>query len=81
MLVSAETPLSPGELIPLRCDSVVCPTPHVDDCYMHDDVCAADEWCRLEDHMKFGPFAMAHGETPNNIAMEVMSRPANCARS
>jgi hypothetical protein len=40
-------------------------------CYIDDDAaCAEDEWCRLEDHIKFGPFGMVHGETPNNIAYE-----------
>eukprot|EP00884_Botryococcus_braunii_P013073 jgi/Botrbrau1/21767/Bobra.43_1s0157.1 len=55
-----------GDLIPLQCDSAICPNPRVPNCYMDDGVCGADEWCLLEDHIKHGPFAItAEGETPN----------------
>ena len=55
-----------GALINFRCEGVVCPNPAVEDCYMNDDVCAADEWCMLQGQVKFGPWAMAPGgETPN----------------
>uniref|UniRef100_A0A383W1N7 Sulfhydryl oxidase n=1 Tax=Tetradesmus obliquus TaxID=3088 RepID=A0A383W1N7_TETOB len=49
----------------MRCDSVVCPNPPVPDCYMNEGICAEDEWCQLEDQVRFGPWAMAGGETPN----------------
>ena len=74
------SPRHPGELIALQCDSVVCPNPEVRDCYMRDDVCAEDEWCRLEDHLKFGPFGMVGGQTPNNIGYQVR-RPVQRPRS
>ena len=64
------SPRLAGELIALQCDSVVCPNPEVRDCYMRDGVCADDEWCRLEDHLKFGPFGMVGGQTPNNIGYQ-----------
>ena len=55
-----------GELVPLRCDSVVCPPPAVRDCYMREGICdEAKEFCMLEDHVKFGPAAAgAGGATP-----------------
>ncbi len=42
---------APGELIELRCDSVICPNPRVPDCYMQDGVCTDDQWCNLEDQV------------------------------
>jgi hypothetical protein len=38
-----------GDLINMKCDSVVCPNPPVPDCYMNEAICAEDEWCQLED--------------------------------
>eukprot|EP00879_Flechtneria_rotunda_P016272 GHRR01017025.1.p1 GENE.GHRR01017025.1~~GHRR01017025.1.p1 ORF type:complete len:343 (+),score=87.96 GHRR01017025.1:947-1975(+) len=31
---------------------------------MKEDICSEDEWCQLEDQVRFGPWAMAGGETP-----------------
>lgn len=55
-----------GALIDLQCDSAICPPPAVRNCFMADDVCRGDEWCLLEDQVKFGPWALGvAGETPN----------------
>ena len=51
-----------GKLAHLRCDSVVCPPPAVQDCYMNEGVCDSEkEYCLLEDHVKFGPAAAGTG--------------------
>ena len=47
---------------------------------MRDDVCAPEEWCRLEDHTKFGPFGMVGGQTPNNIGYKVRGAAAAAAQ-
>jgi hypothetical protein len=55
-----------GQLATLRCDSAICPVPDTPNCFEADGVCGDDEWCQLEDHVKFGPDAAgAHGATPN----------------
>ena len=41
-----------GDVINMRCDSVVCPNLPVPDCFMDEGICAEDEWCQLEDQGK-----------------------------
>ena len=59
-----------GKQIAMNCDDVMCPVPMVSDCYMSPEICQEDEWCWIEQHEKWGPWAMApmpngtYGHTP-----------------
>ncbi len=54
-----------GELIKLTCDDVYCPIPPQVDCYEQPGICASDEWCLIDIHERWGPWAMARdGSTP-----------------
>lgn len=60
-LVTAET----GELIDLKCASVICPAPQVKDCYYDPSICSDSEWCLVDTEIMWGPWAMGNnGETP-----------------
>ena len=55
-----------GELIKMTCDNWQCPVPKVVDCYRDRSACAADEWCMVITHEKWGAWAMGKdGHTPN----------------
>eukprot|EP00929_Paragymnodinium_shiwhaense_P079018 TRINITY_DN4104_c0_g1_i1.p1 TRINITY_DN4104_c0_g1~~TRINITY_DN4104_c0_g1_i1.p1 ORF type:complete len:340 (+),score=19.30 TRINITY_DN4104_c0_g1_i1:112-1131(+) len=55
-----------GDLIKMHCDNWQCPIPPVVDCYRQRDACAADEWCMVITHEKWGGWAMGkNGHTPN----------------
>jgi hypothetical protein len=54
-----------GDLIKLTCDDVFCPIPARVDCYEQPGICTSDEWCMIDIHEKWGPWAMARdGSTP-----------------
>ena len=55
-----------GDLIKMTCDNWQCPIPKVLDCYRDRTACAADEWCMVITHEKWGAWAMGkNGHTPN----------------
>ena len=55
-----------GDLIKMTCDNWQCPVPKVVDCYRDRSACAADEWCMVITHEKWGAWAMGKdGHTPN----------------
>ncbi|CAE7453536.1 Khsrp, partial [Symbiodinium sp. CCMP2456] len=55
-----------GDLIKMHCDNWECPIPPVVDCYFDRNACAADEWCMVTTHEKWGSWAMGiGGHTPN----------------
>jgi hypothetical protein len=47
-----------GDMIKFACDDVFCPTPARPDCYELQDVCKNDEFCWINQHEKWGPWAM-----------------------
>jgi hypothetical protein len=54
-----------GDLIKLTCDDVYCPIPARLDCYEQPGICSSDEWCMIDIHERWGPWAMARdGSTP-----------------
>ena len=55
-----------GDFIKMHCDNWECPVPPVVDCYFDRNACAADEWCMVITHEKWGAWAMGKdGHTPN----------------
>ncbi|CAE7382571.1 KHSRP [Symbiodinium natans] len=55
-----------GDLIKMHCDNWECPIPPVVDCYFDRNACAADEWCMVITHEKWGAWATGKGgHTPN----------------
>ena len=54
-----------GDVVAMECDSVMCPTPMVPDCYTtpEDAPCAADEWCMLNQQEVWSAAAGAGGGT------------------
>uniref|UniRef100_A0A0G4HZL4 Sulfhydryl oxidase n=1 Tax=Chromera velia CCMP2878 TaxID=1169474 RepID=A0A0G4HZL4_9ALVE len=54
-----------GDLVDIHCDSVLCPVPPVPDCYHDPSVCAQGEFCWVQQHEKWGAWAMGEGgKTP-----------------
>lgn len=54
-----------GDLIKLTCDDVYCPIPARLDCYEQPGICSSDEWCMIDIHERWGPWAMDRdGSTP-----------------
>ena len=54
-----------GDLIKMTCDSVFCPSPPRPDCYELQNACSENEFCWINQHEKWGPWAMGkNGTTP-----------------
>lgn len=54
-----------GDLVKLTCEDVFCPVPARVDCYEQPGICASDQWCMIDIHERWGPWAMARdGSTP-----------------
>lgn len=59
--------VSKGDMIKMTCDDVFCPIPARIDCYEQPGTCAADEWCMIDIHEKWGRWAMNRdGTTPQS---------------
>ena len=54
-----------GDLIDLKCASILCPAPAVPNCYYDSSICSESEWCMLDNQVMWGPWAMGNGgQTP-----------------
>ncbi|KID86269.1 Erv1/Alr [Metarhizium guizhouense ARSEF 977] len=54
-----------GHLVKLTCEDVFCPIPPRLDCYEQPGICSANEWCMIDIHERWGPWAMNRdGSTP-----------------
>jgi len=53
-----------NEFVKMRCDSIVCPNLNQVDCYASPDTCPTNTWCMIDQHEKWGPWAM--GSSPKS---------------